>query len=248
MTTVAEALAQAAHWDGYVEEPPGSNNTEFGRWYGVNPDYWCAMYVSRVFFDAGLPLPASTSKGFAYTPQGAKWFMDNQRFVGPSAPIAPGMVVFYYYPSKKRIAHVGIVADVIDSQHFHAWEGNTDAAGGRTGGRVIKQTRSRSTVGAHGGFGIPALSDLVYPPADQQEPTPATAPPYPGRVLKLTNPMMRGEDVKNWQGRMAQIGYRISSDGVYGRGSEGVCKEFQRMKGLGADGQVGPKTWKASWA
>lgn len=176
MTSVSEVLSQAARWDGYAEQPPGSNDTELGRWYGLNRQPWCAMFVSRVFHDAGIPLPASPPKGFAYTPSGAKWFSDHGRLLGNTAPIAAGMVVFFYYPSKRRIAHIGIVAEVVDAQRLRTWEGNTDARGGRTGGRVIRHLRSRSSVGAHGGFGVPQLSDLSYPPTGGQ-PTQPTVPP-----------------------------------------------------------------------
>ncbi|HEY2654604.1 MAG TPA: peptidoglycan-binding domain-containing protein, partial [Solirubrobacteraceae bacterium] len=54
-------------------------------------------------------------------------------------------------------------------------------------------------------------------------------------------------DVNVWQERMARRGWKISTDGIYGSGSEQVCREFQSEKDLGADGKVGPKTWAAAW-
>jgi hypothetical protein len=37
---------------GYVE---GKNNdTTFGKWYGLNNQPWCAMAVSKMYFDAGI--------------------------------------------------------------------------------------------------------------------------------------------------------------------------------------------------
>lgn len=36
----------------------------------------------------------------------------------------------------------------------------------------------------------------------------------------------------------------IGIDGVFGRGTEEVVKEFQKKNGLGDDGVVGPRTWK----
>lgn len=32
------------------------------------------MFVSYCFYNAGLPLPITTPKGFAYCPYGVKWF------------------------------------------------------------------------------------------------------------------------------------------------------------------------------
>lgn len=36
------------------EDPPGSNNSFFGRWYGLNFNPWCAMYVTYRLFVAGF--------------------------------------------------------------------------------------------------------------------------------------------------------------------------------------------------
>lgn len=172
MTTAAEVLARARADNGYTEQPPGSNKTKFNDWYfgpgAAQP--WCATALSKWFHDAGLPLPASTSKGFAYTPAGADWFKRNGKWIGrDDRRVTPGLVVFFYWPTLGRIGHVGIVDQVNPDGTFYSWEGNTDAAGGRTGGRVIRQHRSRATVGAGGGFGIPAYSTAP-------KPTPAPAP------------------------------------------------------------------------
>lgn len=72
------------------------------------------------------------------------------------------------------------------------------------------------------------------------------APPWPGRYLRQP-PMMAGNDVRTWQARMAQRGWRIGVDGTYGPESERVCRQFQAEKGLGVDGVVGPVTWGAAW-
>ena len=54
--------------------------------------------------------------------------------------------------------------------------------------------------------------------------------------------------VKTWQRQMARRGWAIGVDGVYGSKSQAVCRQFQREKGLPADGLVGQKTWQASWS
>lgn len=77
-------------------------------------------------------------------------------------------------------------------------------------------------------------------------PIPGGAPPWPGRVLKQP-PVMRGDDVHQWQQQMANRGWRLTVDGVYGPGSEELCRKFQTEKGLTADGKVGPNTWTATW-
>jgi chitosanase len=57
------------------------------------------------------------------------------------------------------------------------------------------------------------------------------------RVLKLTQPMMLGDDVK-----AVQTALGVTADGVYGANTAAAVSAFQRSKGLGADGVVGPAT------
>ena len=83
---------------------------------------------------------------------------------------------------------------------------------------------------------------------------PAASIPTLTRNLKLTSPMMRGDDVRQAQERLekhlAQPG-RI--DGVFGnRTKEAVIRFQQARKNEGrdigeVDGVIGPKTWKILW-
>lgn len=80
-------------------------------------------------------------------------------------------------------------------------------------------------------------------------PTPsASAPAWPGRFFVLTDPMMSGADIGQWQERMAERGWRLDADDWYGKESYGVCKTFQAEFGLTVDGIVGPQTWDAAWS
>ncbi len=59
------------------------------------------------------------------------------------------------------------------------------------------------------------------------------------RTLRLTDPMMRGDDVafvQRWVG--------VDDDGVFGPGTRAAVAEYQRMRGIEADGVVGPTTWR----
>jgi N-acetylmuramoyl-L-alanine amidase/Putative peptidoglycan binding domain len=86
------------------------------------------------------------------------------------------------------------------------------------------------------------------PPTPTPQPPPSgNVPAWPGRYLTLTNPMMQGADIEQWQAQMAHRGWTIGVDGYYGPQSEGVCISFQSEKGLNIDGVVGPETWSASW-
>lgn len=73
-----------------------------------------------------------------------------------------------------------------------------------------------------------------------------THPAYPLRVMK------RGRHfdaaVKTWQGRMAQRGWKITVDGVFGPATQDVVLRFQREKNLiPVTGTINAKTWDAAW-
>lgn len=140
-------------WRGFVEGPR-SNECPFNDWYygrkvtgAAYP--WCAAFVSYVLFHAGMPVPATTTKGFVYTPSGAAWFQKRSRWTRK-----PTVGALSFYDWGTRIAHVGWVVKVDPDGSFWAWEGNTDVKGGRTGGRVLLQHRSAASIGKRGGFGL----------------------------------------------------------------------------------------------
>lgn len=66
------------------------------------------------------------------------------------------------------------------------------------------------------------------------------------RILKLTSPFMRGDDVKQLQSRLKEKGYDPGQiDGIFGRKTQRAVKQFQREHDLKADGIVGKKTFAA---
>ncbi|MEF9934998.1 MAG: peptidoglycan-binding protein [Clostridium sp.] len=66
------------------------------------------------------------------------------------------------------------------------------------------------------------------------------------RVIKVTSPLMRGEDIKSVQRKLNYLGYNAgTADGVYGNTTKEAVIQFQLSKNLTADGVVGPATWKA---
>lgn len=89
-------------------------------------------------------------------------------------------------------------------------------------------------------------SNMGGAPAPSPAPPPPH-PPWPGRYLMVQRPLMSGEDVRQWQQQMANRGWRISVDGVFGEQSRKVCVDFQVEKGLAVDGVVGPTTWAKAW-
>lgn len=73
------------------------------------------------------------------------------------------------------------------------------------------------------------------------------APRFPGRLMAVQSPMLHGDDVRDWQRRMAERGWPIDVDGWFGPRSARVARVFQQDKKLTVDGVVGPATWDAAF-
>lgn len=150
MTTAEAVLENARRALGFVRAPV--NDTEFGRWYGMNHNPWCAMAVSKWSYDAGLPIPATTAKGYAYCPSGVAYFKRIGRF--NSTP-AVGAHVYFEFPGEGAgVNHVGIVEKVLDNGVIQTIEGNTDDA-------VLRRKRKSFIAG----YGHPPYSDSASGPA-----------------------------------------------------------------------------------
>jgi peptidoglycan hydrolase-like protein with peptidoglycan-binding domain len=79
--------------------------------------------------------------------------------------------------------------------------------------------------------------------APAPEPPPAGGHQPGSRTLRLTNPLMEGADVEfvqRWIGP-ARCG---AADGVFGPHTSAGVVWYQRMRGIAADGEVGPQTWR----
>ncbi|MCH7477731.1 MAG: peptidoglycan-binding protein [SAR324 cluster bacterium] len=87
-----------------------------------------------------------------------------------------------------------------------------------------------------------ALETARAPTPPPAEPEPSGAPAPAGAVLRIGS---RGAEVRKIQEQLAGLGfYRGPLDGDFGGGTRSAVKVFQRAKGLGADGVVGPNTWR----
>jgi hypothetical protein len=230
MTTPNDVLQVAMRQLGQKENPPGSNKSKYGNWYGMD-GAWCAMFVSYCFHQAGMPLPITNKKGFAYCPYGVDWFK-KQGCWSDSNP-KPGDVVFYCWRGDKVADHVGIVKEVKGSKNIIAIEGNTSTVSNDDGGTVMVRPRSGSIIL---GYGKPK-----YDQVSTGNPNVDTS--WPGIYLRLTSPLMESADIETWQKWMVQIGYTLEIDGQYGEKSDTACRDFQQKHQLEEDGVVGGDTW-----
>lgn len=66
------------------------------------------------------------------------------------------------------------------------------------------------------------------------------------RLLRLTEPMTRGQDVREWQRLLADNGTSVEVDGVFGPKTEAATKALQAKLDITVDGVVGPESIRAA--
>jgi len=79
------------------------------------------------------------------------------------------------------------------------------------------------------------LASLMRPSAERGHP----------RLLMLERPFMQGADVRALQDKLVALGYEMNPDGVFGNLTDRAVTDFQREKGMEADGIVGAGTRRA---
>ena len=126
---------------GTTEEPKDSNETKYGKWFGLDGVAWCGMFVSWCYAKRGKPLPnIGFKKGFAGCQTAVKYFKDNNRIVtNPN----PGDIVFFDWNLDGRYDHTGIFVEWIEiDKSFYSVEGNTSLTNQSNGGQVMLRKRN----------------------------------------------------------------------------------------------------------
>jgi len=148
------ALLVARTQVGQHESPPESNLTKYGKWYGVQGQPWCAIFVSWCF-DQAKPffLFRWVRFKYAYCPfvvADARAGRNGLRVV-PWSDVRPGDLALYDFPGESpgTADHIGFVDKIINrtSGTFQAVEGNTSQTGSQdNGGAVLFKQRQTSLV------------------------------------------------------------------------------------------------------
>ncbi len=132
---------------GYSET--GNNSTMYGKWYGLDKQPWCAIFVSWCYAQAGLSknIAAQNSKGFASCDAGLKWFAKRNKLV-PVGEAQEGDIVFFQFDNDAEPDHVGIVQKNWKRKStLITIEGNTSDKGSQAnGGAVYAKKRAYSLV------------------------------------------------------------------------------------------------------
>jgi hypothetical protein len=159
----ADALANVG-----VTEQGGNNKGKYVEIYldsvGLDPgNPWCAAMIRYRFEAAAAALGLTLPRAFpdsGWCPDYSNWARERGLWLPISSDesrdeLAAGDLCLFWFASKKRHAHIGIVTD---PEPWGAWtvEGNTSAETGtgvnRDGDGVYKKRRDWSEFGAMGGF------------------------------------------------------------------------------------------------
>lgn len=227
MTTRDELIAEARRELGYTERPV--NRTKYGKWYGMDGQPWCDMFVSWV---ATRVRARSIIGKFAYTPAHANWFKARDRYYPGTKGIKRGHIVFFKFPGgPNRIHHVGIVESVRVNGDLVCIEGNTSTANQRDGGSVMRRVRTPANVVGHGRPAYTALKQ-VYALSRKL---------YLRPVVR-----MRGSNVRELQRELDSRGFTgMTINGVFGPSTDLAVRRFQRTRRLNVNGVVDKQTAEA---
>lgn len=237
MPSAEQAIDFMRRHEGLGERPAGSNHNEITEWYGMDGP-WCAMTVSRALCEAGFTtngddvvvpgVRTTTSHGWAYVPYMLNDFRDAGR---ADAAAHPGDIVIFDWDDDGFADHVGIVERVEADGTVWTYEGNRSD-------ELQRVHRDPSVILAY-----------CHPPYDGGVPPRAVphvegnAPAFPGYCSFGST----GTATREVQQRLADRGWPVEVDGVFGQQTDTTVRTFQTEKGLEVDGVVGPVTWSSLW-
>jgi hypothetical protein len=137
------ALEGAIRHIGEHESPAGSNSTSFGRWYGVNFQPWCAIFVTYCFeIEAGGSGSFDRGSNYAYCPYVVGDARNKRNGLSVSGSPIPGDLVVFDWNRDGTYDHIGIFEKwITKGESFSAVEGNTSNASYSNGGTVMRTTR-----------------------------------------------------------------------------------------------------------
>lgn len=212
-----DIITTAASENGTKENPPNSNRTKYGAWYGIDGQPWCAIFVSWVYNFANHPLGTVDSpKGYHYCPSAYNFWKHNNRLT--SSP-QPGDIVLFDWDGDGSADHTGIFLEwIVQGKTFKTWEGNTAIGNDSDGGQVMMRTRNVAVVKA---FVNPGVFD------DKID----------NGITEFKNGDS-GAEVARIQKMLYDLDFDVKVDGTFGAGTERIVKRFQKQNGLAETGVV----------
>lgn len=203
---------------------PMANPGWKGPWDCAEFASWCVYQTCGVLF--GVEPRTSPILADAYT----GYWAEQARAAGALIPVAQAASIagamLLRIPRPRGTGHI-----VISDGHGGTVEAHSTKLG------VIQGRAS----GRHWDYGVLLPGVACFSQLD----TVALAPP-PSTLLRLCQPMLRGELVHKLQAALTRLGFHPGAlDGVYGPQTASAVEAFQQAEGLLVDGEAGPDTFAA---
>lgn len=134
--SAADFLRLCAAEIGNTENPPNSNKTKYGKWYGLDGNAWCMMFVQWCFNQAGLTLEHKSASCY----ETRDWWQSHHPDRVFKQTAKPGDIVIFNF------SHTGIV-ESDNGSTVTTIEGNTspdDSGSQSNGGCVARKKRDKS--------------------------------------------------------------------------------------------------------
>lgn len=135
-----------------------------------------------------------------------------------------------------------------DPMHFDFVGGGTKDIGSTSVlafQKLWNENNPQNRIAEDGSFGPSTDACLAESPMEgfaTGEKIPDIQPAEPARVLRLTQPQMQGDDVRDLQTTLNKAGIDTPINGIFDATTEQAVKQFQAANRLSADGKVGPAT------
>lgn len=237
MTTAKDVLKAARSQIGVTESPANSNKTKYGKQYGWNGVFWCAIFVWWCFWKAKATSIVAKSASAAgiqdetVSKKGGKWIMKKNKSAAERKKYLkkarPGDIVSFDFGAMDAARdHTGLVYKV-SGQYVITIEGNTSKAGSQSNGGMVCEQRRLYT----------SICSAVRPAY-----TPGTYPcELPGSAVSRK----KGSAVnaRYWQEFLFWYGYTdIGIDGAFGPETEKYTRKFQEANSVKATGAADAAT------
>lgn len=235
--------------DGFIARSNAPQRMSHGHWNGFSGACWHQHVPENDHWDGGKINMGRVVEHAQASLAGTGTPLHSTPEQNPEGPrvLTVGMQGEDVYAWQNRLAARGYWI-AADSDFGSLTKGITEwfqvASAIDVDGAVGPQTLAAMDRAEQGGWVVSGLGGDGLP---TPTPMPDAAPAWPGRYLMVQSPLMTGEDVRTWQQQMANRGWTITVDGVFGEQSRKVALSYQIEKGLAGDGIVGPATWTAAW-
>ena len=247
-STALAVMRLALQQYGYKEHPAGSNKTKYGKAFGMNGVFWCAIFVwwcgEKPSGDNPIYKSANAAdiQDLTVKKKGGKYILkqtaNNTKKKQALPNVQFGDQISFNFSGGSSRVHTALVVGVVGN-NIYCIEGNTSfgSKGSQSNGGCVALRKRYYTTGV-------CIDRPAYSPFKFHTPT----TPYKGEVPKLPSRGYfkygdKGQKVANLQTALAWAnGYGLKADKEFGSLTFAEVVIFQVANNLTPDGEFGEKS------